>query len=125
MLYPIQYDRRVPMKEIYDVFAGRAKPEKVMKVAEESKQALTMYYACLYMGLYHEMMGEDEAAKAMIDKAVEVGPGDKNNFMLQVARVHQELRQNQKSQGASDKAATPESNEPNKKTPDGHDQSGA
>ena len=92
-LIPIEGDTRVPMKEIYELFAGRMKPAQVIEVAESEQQnQLPLYYAHLYIGLYHEMLGQKDESKSSIDLAVKQSPDAKNNLMLQLARVHQQLR---------------------------------
>ncbi len=95
-LIPIQRDTRVPMKEIYELFAGRLKPNQVIEVAQaESPNELPLYYANLYIGLYHEMLGQEKLARQFIGSAVDQSPGTKNNLMMQLARIHQELRDRQ------------------------------
>ena len=92
-LIPIERDSRVPMKEIYELFAGRLSPEQVIQGATaETKNELPLYYAHLYIGLYHEMLGEQDSAAQSIGLAVKKSSDTKNNLMLQLARVHQELR---------------------------------
>jgi lipoprotein NlpI len=101
-LIPITGDTRVPMSQIYEMFAGRMTPDDVLKTAQTpssrapagSGQAkLQLYYAHLYTGLYHEMLGDQQAAIASLKKAEEINPMGKTNFMGQVARVHLKLRE--------------------------------
>ena len=81
------------MKEIYELFAGRISPEQVVKVAAaETRNDLPLYYGHLYLSLYHEMSGQPELAAQSIDLAVKQSPDTKNNLMLQLARIHQQLR---------------------------------
>lgn len=100
-LIPIQQDTRIPMAKIYEMFAGRAKPEDVIKEANKtSKQVkegsmshrLQQYYAHLYIGLYQEMLGKEKMCKQSLEKAIACNPLGNTNFMGQVARVHLELR---------------------------------
>lgn len=100
-LIPISKDSRVPMSEIYEMFAGRMTVEDVRKAARKTTEnvledsgryKLQLYYAYLYIGLYHEMLGDKERTIESLKKAVEVNPLGKTNFMGQVARVHLECR---------------------------------
>ena len=101
-LIPITGDTRVPMSQIYEMFAGRMTPDDVLKTAqapsprapEGSGQAkLQLYYAHLYTGLYHEMLGDPQATITSLKKAEAINPMGKTNFMGQVARVHLKLRE--------------------------------
>lgn len=104
-LIPITGDKRVPMSQIYEMFAGRMTPEDVLdrarntktKTEPENQRELQLYYAHLYTGLYHEMLGKPEAARAALEKAAKNNPLGKTNFMGQVARVHLNLRWPDKS----------------------------
>ncbi len=100
-LIPITSDPRVPMAAIYEMFAGRMTPEDVLKAARKTSESapadgdghkLQLYYAYLYIGLHHEMLGEKEAALESLKKAEGQNPLGKTNFMGQVARIHLELR---------------------------------
>lgn len=101
-LIPITGDTRVPMSQIYEMYAGRMTPEKVLNTAENTEikfqtgpdpKRLQLYYAHLYIGLYHEMLKDPVAAKASLKKAAEISPLGKRSFMGQVARVHLLLRE--------------------------------
>jgi lipoprotein NlpI len=94
-LIPINADPRVPMTQIYQLFAGKLDPAEVLKAAEagqpnpgELKNRL--FYAHLYLGLYFEAIGDVAKAKDHIGKAV--GPYQMSHYMGDVARVHQKLR---------------------------------
>ena len=97
----VRLDRRIPMAQVFELFAGEMNVADVMKAAEETSPSsplgserhnLQLYYAHLYIGLYQEMVGENEAAKASMRQAIKVNPLDKNNFMGRVAPVHAKLR---------------------------------
>jgi lipoprotein NlpI len=75
-LLKIGKDRRVPMTEVYALFAGKAKPEDVLTAAragdprgEELKRRL--FYAHLYLGLYYETEGDKKKAREHITKAAD------------------------------------------------------
>jgi len=94
-LIPIKGDARVPMMEVHALFAGKLKPEDVLKAATAGNPAPPqlkgrMFYAHLYLGLYFEARGDDKRAREHITKAAtEYQTGD---YMGDVARVHLQLR---------------------------------
>ncbi len=101
-LIPISEDRRVPMSQIYEMYAGRMTPEQVLAIAnrtspsvqlDSEQHRLQRYYAHLYIGLYYEMLKNQEASIQAMKKAAQLNPLGKTNFMGQVARVHLQLRQ--------------------------------
>jgi lipoprotein NlpI len=87
-------DRRVPMMEVYALYAGKAKPDDVLVAAragepreEELKRRL--FYAHLYLGLYYEVGGDRPKARMHITKSADDYPI--NHYMGDVARVHRDL----------------------------------
>ena len=93
-LIPVSRDARVPMKEILDLYRGDGTPGAVEQAAEAVGDArrsqVPMFYANLYLGLYYEALGDQAQSAAYIDEAVQADLP--NNYMWQVARVHQQLR---------------------------------
>lgn len=92
-LIPVQGDARVPMREIFSLFAGKAQPQDVLKAAGGGGGLLTaakhqLFYAYLYLGLYYEAEGKAEEARLNILKAAADAPPD---YMGAVARVHAKL----------------------------------
>jgi lipoprotein NlpI len=94
-LLKIGSDRRVPMMEVYALFAGQAQPADVLAAAqagtptaEQLQQRL--FYAHLYLGLYHEAAGEPVRALEHLTKAA--ADYRLPHYMGDVARVHVELR---------------------------------
>src|SRR5262245_56457512 len=70
-MLPIDDDRRVPMMQIYDLYRGKLKPEDVLKAAEAgnpTKEVLNtrLFYAHLYLGLWHEAAGHAADARKHI-----------------------------------------------------------
>src|SRR5438105_1745593 len=58
-LLPITNDSRVPMMQIYALFAGKAKPDDVLAAAKAGTPTAAqlrrqLFYANLYLGLYYE-----------------------------------------------------------------------
>ena len=93
-LIPIKGDSRVPMKEIHQLFAGKAKPEDVIeranKNAEGPRLRNQLCYAHLYLALYFEALGEkakslEHSRKAAVDFKMD-------HYMGKVAQLHHRLR---------------------------------
>jgi lipoprotein NlpI len=85
-------DKRVPMMVVYDLFAGKAKPEDVLAAVEKGKaQAMELkmreFYAHLYLGLYYESVADKKKTDEHMAKAAESKLG---GYMGDVARVHLE-----------------------------------
>lgn len=84
-------DRRVPMRQIYDLYAGELKPEDVLEAARAGKPSAPelntrLFYAHLYLGLYFEAAGKEELALKHLVKAADdhkIG-----HYMWDVAHVH-------------------------------------
>ena len=94
VLIPIEGDTRVPMKQVHDLFAGKGKEEDVMKAAEAGDDGESrrnhLCYAHLYLGLYHEALGNTEKAKDhMVKAAVDY---KMDHYMGKCAQVHVKVR---------------------------------
>ena len=92
----IKNDPRVPMMQVYALYAGKAKPDDVLAAAQAGEPKppelnSRLFYAHLYLGLYYEAAGDKERAQEHIAKAADehrIG-----HYMWDVARVHaQRLR---------------------------------
>jgi lipoprotein NlpI len=90
-------DRRVPMRQVYDLFKGELKPADVLAAAragdppmDERKRRL--FYAHLYLGIYFDLTGERKAALDHLNQAVEHRV---NHYMWDVARIHRDLLKKQ------------------------------
>jgi lipoprotein NlpI len=87
-------DRRVPMRQIYDLYKGDLKIDDVFaacKAGEPSREQLShrLFYAHLYVGIYEELLGNKQKAYEHLNKATEdhrIG-----HYMWDVARVHRDL----------------------------------
>lgn len=93
VLIPIEGDPRVPMKEVHDLFAGKADAAAVLKAAETGEgQQLRNHrcYAHLYLGLYYEALGEEALAREHMVKAAR--DYSMNHYMGICAQVHVKLR---------------------------------
>jgi len=93
-LLPIQEDRRVPMMQVYAVFAGKAKPDDVLTAAKGGYSSIAqlnrqLFYARFYLGLFYEASGNEKLARKHILEAAENYTAD--DYMAEVARVHADL----------------------------------
>ena len=94
-LIPIDRDGRIPMMEVFGLFGGSVPPEEVLGTAERAADAGhgagPVFYAHLYLGLYFEARRDPERSAHHISEAVR--QRQPTNYMWQVARVHQQLRE--------------------------------
>lgn len=88
-------DKRVPMRQIYDLYLGKMTVEEVLDLAAKTnagdKKAVNaqLFYAHLYVGILRELEGKKEAALEHLQRATEdhrIG-----HYMWDVARVHRDL----------------------------------
>src|SRR5438105_15333574 len=90
-LLPVGRDARVPMREIYDMFRGRATPDDVLAAA--GHDPASEFYAHLYLGLYFEALGN----KARTLTHIRIAAADKYarvaGYMHGVARAHLRILQ--------------------------------
>jgi lipoprotein NlpI len=85
-ILPVGPDARVPMREVYQMFLGRATPAQVLAAAGADPSA--QFFGQLYIGLYLEATGDrtrgrEHIALAAHDRFASVG-----GYMHDVARVH-------------------------------------
>ncbi len=90
-LLPIPNDTRVPMMQIYALFGDKGTEEAVIEKAHEGRliggaRARQIFYAHLYLGIYHEILGNTEKSYSYIKKAAQ--QYKENGYMGQVARAH-------------------------------------
>ena len=87
-------DRRVPMRQVYDLYKGELTPEDVFAATKADEPSATqlshrLFYAHLYVGIYYDLLGEKKTAFEHLNKATEdhrIG-----HYMWDVARVHRDL----------------------------------
>ena len=89
-LLPVHDDGRVPMKEIYKLYAGKTTPGAVLQAGKEGGD-LSRFYADLYVGLYLEIMGKEKESLQLIARAA-VNP-KADHYMGDVARTHLLVRE--------------------------------
>ncbi len=75
-LLKIKNDPRVPMSEVYRLFAGQAEPDDVLAAAAAGSPSPAqlnerLFYAHLYLGLHYEAAGDAQRAREHIDRAGE------------------------------------------------------
>lgn len=97
-MLPIKNDPRVPMMDVYKMFRGEVTPDDVLAAAKAdspSPEVLAgrLFYAQLYIGLFHEAAGEKELAKKFILQAADdhKNTARVNRYMWDVARIHADL----------------------------------
>jgi lipoprotein NlpI len=79
-------DRRVPMRQVYDLYKGDLKAADVLSAANADNE---LFYAHLYVGIYHDLLGDKKKALEHLNKATEdyrIG-----HYMWDVARVHRDI----------------------------------
>jgi lipoprotein NlpI len=87
-------DKRVPMRQVYDLYKGDLKPDDVFAAVKKGEPTRTqlsqrLFYAHLYVGIYEEIVGNKKAAYVHLQKATEahrIG-----HYMWDVARIHRDL----------------------------------
>jgi lipoprotein NlpI len=90
-LIPVTADARVPMAEVWKLFAGRAKPGDVLAAAEKvdaktERGTEARFYAHLYLALYYEAEGDKKKVAEHLTPAVKkykIG-----HYMWDVAAAH-------------------------------------
>jgi lipoprotein NlpI len=91
-MLPIMSDPRVPMMQIYELYRGKLKPDDVLAAAQAgnpdpNQLNQRLFYAHLYIGLWHEAGGRAEEAKKHI---LEAEKHKIAHYMWDVAHVHAE-----------------------------------
>jgi len=97
-LLKVENDPRVPLMQIYALYAGKGSAEEVMKAATTAKSSPTelnerLFYAHLYLGLYFDVAGNEKMAREHIVQAAELFKVD--SYMGDVARIHAALLRQQ------------------------------
>jgi lipoprotein NlpI len=92
-------DQRVPMMQVYALFHGDIKPADVLAAAEDTElklaqRQMALFYAHLYLGLYHEANGDKKKALEHLELAADKYRTD--GYMGDVARVHRDLLRKEK-----------------------------
>ena len=85
-MLPVGPDARVPMHEVYEMFAGKMTQAQVMRAAGNDPSA--QFFARLYIGLYLEAIGQRDAGRAQIEVAAEDRFARVGGYMHDVAKVH-------------------------------------
>jgi len=82
-LIPIRADTRTPMRELHALWRGEGSVESVLAAAGNSSGG--NFYANLYLAMFEEARGKNDAAKTYARRAAELAPQD---YMGDVARIH-------------------------------------
>jgi lipoprotein NlpI len=103
-LIPIEGDTRVPMKEVHDLFAGKGTEKAVLEAAGKADDKLyrrnQLCYAHLYLGLYHEALGDAKKSLEHMKKAAVDYRMD--HYMGKVAQVHFKERSSKEKKGENE-----------------------
>ena len=83
---PVGPDARVPMREVYQMFLGRATPAQVLAAA--GADASAQFFGRLYVGLYLEATGDRAKGREHIAMAAQARFASVGGYMHDVARVH-------------------------------------
>jgi hypothetical protein len=86
-------DRRVPMRDIYDLYIGKKTTADVLAAAvkgdlKSEQKNRQLFYAHLYLGIWFDLLGDRAAALEHLNKATDdhrIG-----HYMWDVARVHRD-----------------------------------
>lgn len=74
----IERDTRIPMKQVFEMFAGKGSPQEVLDacgyVKGEERKDSSIYHGLIYVGLFHEMMGDQEASNNSMKEALKFKP---------------------------------------------------
>lgn len=90
----IGQDDRVPMRQVYLLFAGKARPEQVLEAVMADNpppgaKHNRLFYAHQYLSLYYEAAGDARSSLVHMQKAVD---HEISHYMWDVAKVHVALR---------------------------------
>ncbi len=93
-LIPSRGDARQPMMSILKMLHGRLKPEEVLEAAKSNtadgpERKMALFYGFLYVGLYHDSIGESEKAVTALEQSIAHADDD---YMGRTARIYRELR---------------------------------
>jgi lipoprotein NlpI len=92
-LIPVTKDTRVPMREVLQLFAGKATPAEVLAAAEAAKldaddRKEARFYANLYVALFYDSEGNAAKTKEHLEAAVE--RNKIGHYMWDVGNAHLE-----------------------------------
>jgi lipoprotein NlpI len=92
-LLPCGHDSRAPLMEVLQMIRGQLEPPAVIAAAEAAHggpttKALSRFYGHLYVGLYHDALGQTEPAKEHLRQCLDQQVG---GYMRDVAIVHRRL----------------------------------
>jgi lipoprotein NlpI len=87
-------DKRVPMRQVYDLYKGDLNPDDVLAAARAAKASpkqpgSPLFYAHLYVGIYFDLLGDKKKAFDHVNEATEKHRIE--HYMWDVARVHRDL----------------------------------
>ena len=91
----IEDDLRVPMKQVFEMFAGTGSPKEVLDasgyVKGKTRLSSEIYHGLIYVGLFHEMTGNQKASNESMIEALAHKP-EMSGLMGHVAEGHLRAR---------------------------------
>jgi outer membrane protein assembly factor BamB len=85
-LLPVGPDSRTPMREVYEMLKGTRTPAQVLAAGGARPEG--QFYANLYVGLYHESLGDAARARTHISTAADPRHAAVGGYMHMVAAIH-------------------------------------
>ncbi len=87
-------DRRVPMREVYEMFMGKVKPADVLAAAvkdapNDDARTKRLFYADLYVGIFYDLEGDRTKALNHLNRAAQSNLTD--DYMWHIARVYRDV----------------------------------
>jgi lipoprotein NlpI len=92
-LLPVGQDERIPMMQVYELYAGRATPQAVLEAItrgnpSERERKLRAFFGHLYLALYADAAGDAKTARKHLTESVKQNTG---GYMLEIAKLHLRL----------------------------------
>lgn len=107
-LIPIRSDPRVPLMKVHELYAGTATAADVVAAARAGEPTAAelrerLFYAHLYIALFHEANGRTDQARAHVRLAA--GEHGVDGYMGDVARLHAWVLDRREAAGPATRAA--------------------
>ncbi|MBL8234786.1 MAG: hypothetical protein JNL98_40175 [Bryobacterales bacterium] len=92
-LLPVGDDERIPMMQVYELYAGRASTKSVLDAVargnpSERELRMRAFFGHLYLALYADAAGDAKTAKKHLQECVKQNTG---GYMLEIAKLHLRL----------------------------------
>lgn len=92
-LLPVGQDERIPMMQVYELYAGRASTQSVLDAVGqgnpgERERRMRAFFWHLYLALYADAAGDGKTARKHLQESVKQNTG---GYMLEIAKLHLRL----------------------------------